>query len=294
MFSSLATRLPNECSKIIKTTGFLRFSAFAAVTGRRESGKMDRWNGRVALVTGASSGIGAALCQTLVQHGLKVVGCSRNVDRIKALAEDDAVKKASGELMAVRCDLRKESDILSTFDEIRRTFGRLDICINNAGLGHDAPLLSGKTSDFKDMLDVNVLGLTICTREAVKLMKEKAVNDGQIIQISSIGGHFLPTEGWVGATFYCGTKFMVRALTEGLRRELKELKSNIKVASISPGLVQTGFFDNYLKDNSSIKPSDLFHFHPLQPKDIADSVLHILSTPQHVEVHDIIVRPYTS
>ncbi|KAF8765104.1 dehydrogenase/reductase SDR family member 11-like [Argiope bruennichi] len=256
---------------------------------------MDRWFGRVALVTGASSGIGATLCRTLVQHGIKVVGCSRNVDKIKAIADEVAVKKAPGELMAIKCDLTKEMDILNVFDEIRRSFGRLDICINNAGLGHDAPLLSGKTSDFKNMLDVNVLGLTICTREAVKLMREKEVNDGQIIHMSSLGGHFLPSPGWVGVNFYCGTKFMVRALTEGLRRELKELKSHIRVASISPGLVQTEFFDNYLKDNDSLKPSDLFkHHQALQTKDIADSVLYVLSTPQYVEVHDILVRPYTA
>ncbi|CAL1260852.1 unnamed protein product [Larinioides sclopetarius] len=294
MLRNLGTNLAKECNKIITTTGFLYSSALSSIAGRRMSEQMERWNGRVALVTGASSGIGAALCQTLVQHGMKVVGCSRNVDRIKALADEDAVKKASGELMAVRCDVTEESDILSTFDEIRRTFGRLDICINNAGIGHDAPLLSGKTADFKNMLDVNVLGLTICTREAVKLMTENAVNDGQIIHISSIGGHYLPTESWVGASFYCGTKFMVRCLTEGLRRELKALKSQIRVSSISPGLVQTGFFDNYLKDSPSIKPSDIFQFNPLQPKDIADSVLYILSTPQQVEVHDIIIRPYSS
>ncbi|CAL1260850.1 unnamed protein product [Larinioides sclopetarius] len=193
----------------------------------------------------------------------------------------------------MRCDLTKESDILSMFDEICRTFGRLDICINNAGIGHDAPLLSGKTADFKDMLDVNILGLTICTREAVKLMREKAVNDGQIIHISSIGGHFLPTQGWLETNFYCATKFMVRALTAGLRKELKELKTQIRIASVSPGLVQTGFFENCLNENSSMKASDISLFQSLQPKDVAESVLYILSTPQHVEVHDIIVSPYS-
>ncbi|GBN07441.1 Dehydrogenase/reductase SDR family member 11 [Araneus ventricosus] len=114
---------------------------------------MERWRGRVALVTGASAGIGAGLCRALVQHGLTVVGCARRVDRIKAISEEDALKDAPGKLVAIKCDLTKESEILSMFDEIRRTLGRLDVCINNAGLGYDASLLTGSASDFRSMLD---------------------------------------------------------------------------------------------------------------------------------------------
>ncbi|GBN36653.1 Dehydrogenase/reductase SDR family member 11 [Araneus ventricosus] len=145
---------------------------------------MDRWNGRVALVTGASAGIGAGLCRALVQHGMTVVGCARSVDRIKAIAEEDALKDAPGKLVAIKCDLTKESEILSMFDEIRRTLGRLDVCINNAGIGYDAPLLTGSISGFRSTLDVNVMAVCICTQQAVKLMQEKGIDDGQIIHIS--------------------------------------------------------------------------------------------------------------
>ncbi|CAL1260834.1 unnamed protein product [Larinioides sclopetarius] len=109
---------------------------------------MERWGGRIALVTGASVGIGAAICRALVQHGIVVVGCARNVDKIKEIAEEDAD-------VFFRCDVTQESEILSMFDQIRRTFGRLDICINNAGLSHDAPLLTGNTEDWRNMLDVS-------------------------------------------------------------------------------------------------------------------------------------------
>ncbi|GFT62975.1 hypothetical protein NPIL_210971, partial [Nephila pilipes] len=114
---------------------------------------MERWNGRVALVTGASVGIGAQLCRVLVKHGMTVVGCARSVEKIKAIAKEDCMKSSPGKLVAIKCDLTNESEILSMFDEIRQTFGRLDVCINNAGLGLDAPLLSGSTAAWRNMLD---------------------------------------------------------------------------------------------------------------------------------------------
>ncbi|GBM32196.1 Dehydrogenase/reductase SDR family member 11 [Araneus ventricosus] len=254
---------------------------------------MERWNGRIALVTGASVGIGAAICRALVQHGMVVVGCARNLDKIKAIAEEDAVKASPGRLVAIKCDVTQESEILSMFDQIRRTFGRLDICVNNAGLSHDAPLLTGNTEDWRNMLDVNVMALCICTQEAVKLMREIGIKDGQIIHISSIGGHRQSALGMPGLHFYSGTKFMVRALTEGLRRELKTLNSHIRIASLSPGMVETEFFGRYLKNDPTRNAADVFKsMKALEAKDIADSVLYILKTPPHVEVHDIILRPY--
>ncbi|GBN99523.1 Dehydrogenase/reductase SDR family member 11 [Araneus ventricosus] len=123
---------------------------------------MERWSGRVALVTGASSGIGAELCRALVRHGMVVVGIARRVDRIQAIAEEDIVKTAPGKLVAAKCDITQESEVLSVFNEIRKTFGHLDVCINNAGPCHNSPLLSGTTAEFKDMSDVsNFLAVSI-------------------------------------------------------------------------------------------------------------------------------------
>ncbi|GFX61430.1 hypothetical protein TNCV_823361 [Trichonephila clavipes] len=146
--------------------------------------EMERWRGRIALVTGASTGIGAALCRELTRRGMQVVGCARNASKIKELAEEEKKRGSPGSIHAIKCDLTQEPEILSMFNEIRQTFGRLDVCINNAGLSHNTTLLSGRTADWKNMIDVNVLALCICTREAVKLMKEANVANGQIIHIS--------------------------------------------------------------------------------------------------------------
>lgn len=253
---------------------------------------MERWSGRIALVTGASAGIGAGICRELVKHGMTVIGCARNVLQIQAISEEDTVKSSTGRLFAMKCDLTNESEIIAMFNDIRQKFGHLDVCINNAGLARDAPLLTGKTSDWKNMLDVNVLALSICTKESVKLMQEKGIKEGHIIHISSTGGHRIPPS-MPSAHFYCGTKFMVRALTEGLRRELKEQDSKIRISSISPGMTETEFVHRMYKEDPGKNTAEFYKaFQCLQPSDVAKAVVYVLGAPPHVEVHDIIVRPY--
>lgn len=249
---------------------------------------MERWNNRVALVTGASAGIGAAICRELVKYGLQIVGCARNVEGIKNILKDDHVKKAPGSIYAIKCDLTKEDEITAMFEEIRNKFGRLDICINNAGLSFDCPLLSGTTGEWRTMLDVNVLALCICTREAIKLMRENNIDDGQIIHISSMSGHRIPA---MDISMYAGTKFMVRALAEGLRRELKVTNSHIRVASISPGLVETEFEYRCYKDDPN-KAKDIYEsIQCMQAEDIAKAAVYVLENNPRVDVNDILLRP---
>uniref|UniRef100_A0A4W5LYP2 Dehydrogenase/reductase SDR family member 11 n=1 Tax=Hucho hucho TaxID=62062 RepID=A0A4W5LYP2_9TELE len=187
---------------------------------------MERWKGRVALVTGASVGIGAAVARALVQHGMKVVGCARNVDKIEKLAAECQSAGYSGTLIPYKCDLSCEEDILSMFSAIKTLHQGVDVCINNAGLAHNEPLLSGKTDSWRNMIDVNVLALSICTREAYQSMKERNVDDGHIININSMGGHRMVPSA--DEHFYCATKYAVTALTEGLRQELREAKTHIR------------------------------------------------------------------
>ncbi len=135
---------------------------------------MLRWSGKVAIVTGASVGIGAALAEKLVGHGVKVVGCGRNLEKLEEFAstlEKDAAQKikAPGCFKPFKCDVSKEDEVLAMFDFVKKEFGELHICVNNAGLGFPTPLLTGKTEDFKKMTDVNVVGLLVVTREAVKV-----------------------------------------------------------------------------------------------------------------------------
>ncbi|XP_067121265.1 dehydrogenase/reductase SDR family member 11-like [Centruroides vittatus] len=246
---------------------------------------MDRWRGRIALVTGASSGIEASLCKELVKNGMRVVGCARNVDAIEKLAEE---LKDLGHLYSIRCDLNNESEILEMFEEIRDRYDRIDVCINNAGLCKISPLINGDTESWRNMLRVNVLALCICTREAIKLMQEKNIRDGQIIHIGSVLGHKVYSSG--GSSFYSGTKYMVRALVEGLRQELRREKSGIRICSVGPGLVDTEFMERMFR-NKEMAETIRGCVATLGADDVTNAVINVLKMPEHVDVNDILVRP---
>ncbi|XP_063613630.1 dehydrogenase/reductase SDR family member 11-like [Penaeus indicus] len=246
---------------------------------------MERWVGRVALVTGASVGIGAAICRSLVGAGMKVVGAARNVEKIQALSNE--LSGMPGSLTAVKCDLTKDSDIMNLFTSIKQQFGGVDVCINNAGLSHSHSLLDGTTEEWREMLDVNVVALCLCTREAVASMKERKVDDGQIIHISSMSGHRVTATP--GVHFYTATKYAVTALLEGLRMELRAANSHIRVAAVSPGMVETEFAPRMQKSEAAREIYKTMEC--LQPEDVASSVVHILSAPPHVQIHDILLRP---
>uniref|UniRef100_A0A3P9BMZ4 Dehydrogenase/reductase SDR family member 11 n=1 Tax=Maylandia zebra TaxID=106582 RepID=A0A3P9BMZ4_9CICH len=168
------------------------------------------------------------------------------------------------------------------FAAIKEQHKGVDVCINNAGLAHPEPLLSGKTSSWKNMMDVNVFGLSICAHEAYQSMKERHVDDGHIININSVGGyHVYPVPD---LHFYMATKFAVTALTEGLRQELRAENTHIRATSLSPGLVDTEFVSR-LHSNEPEKVAAMYsEFKPLEPKDIASAVTYVLSAPPHVQV----------
>nr|CAD7255833.1 unnamed protein product [Timema shepardi] len=236
---------------------------------------MERWSGKVALVTGASSGIGAAIAQELVRHGLKVVGLARRVERVEELAA--GLKSAPGKLYAVKADISKEEDIIAAFDWIKKNLGGVDILVNNAGLGTTEVLSNIGDASWR-VLDVNVKGLCISTREALKSMKERGVNDGHIIHINSVLGHSLPST--MPVSIYHASKYAVTVLTEGLRRELVQLGSKTKITSVSPGLVETEIADAL---GPEIKERIYANNPCLQAKDIADAVIYTLGTPPHVQ-----------
>ena len=191
-----------------------------------------------------------------------------------------------GELMAVRCDLTKEKDILGMFAAVRKSrLEGVDICINNAGLGTVASLKTETTDAWRLMQDVNVLALSICTRETFRSMEQRGVDDGHIIHISSILGHHVArTNG-----FYSATKFAVRALAEGLRKELLNDKSAVKITQISPALVRTEIFNSRGNAHAEEKISSWSGY--LEPSDVSDCIEFVLATPRHVQIEDVIVRP---
>jgi len=244
---------------------------------------MEKWSDRVAFVTGASEGIGAVTAQRLVREGMRVVGCARRLEKLRAvLSEADP----SGErTMAVGLDLREESQILDCFEQIRVRWGGVDVLVNNAGFGHHAPLLSGETELWRDMFEVNVIALCVCTREAVQDMQRRGV-DGHIIHVSSMAAHRVPG----GSGVYSATKFAVRSLTEGLRAELHAAKSPIRVSALSPGFVETGFAAHYSKSEERARQT-YSRYKVLEAQDMAETILYLLSCPPHMQVHDVLIRP---
>ncbi|CAI5693204.1 dehydrogenase/reductase SDR family member 11 [Oreochromis niloticus] len=250
---------------------------------------MDRWRGRVALVTGASVGIGAAIAVELVRLGMKVVGCARDVAKIQKLAAECQSAGHPGVLVPFKCDLTKEEEILAMFAAIKEQHKGVDVCINNAGLSHPEPLLSGKTSGWKNIMDVNVLALSICAREAYQSMKERNVDDGHIININSISGHQVIPAAEIH--FYTASKYAVTALTEGLRQELRAENTHIRATSISPGLVATGFI-SWARSNNRDQVAGMYATRKsLETKDIASAVTYVLSAPPHVQIGELVVEP---
>ena len=244
---------------------------------------MQRWVGRTALVTGASSGIGAAIAKRLLAGGMRVVGCARRQDRVaEILAGADWNAEST---LALGCDVRDEASVQAAFAAVKERFGGVDVLINNAGLGHAAPLAAGQVEEWREMLEVNILGLCLCTREALADMRARGVS-GQIIHIGSMAGQRVPA----GAGLYGATKHAVRALTESLRLELREAGDPIRIGEICPGYVETGFASHYLKSEEQARET-YSRFKVLEADDVAEAVVYMLSCPQHVQVHDILLRP---
>ncbi|WP_045115187.1 SDR family NAD(P)-dependent oxidoreductase [Plesiocystis pacifica] len=254
-----------------------------------------QWRDRVALVTGASSGIGRAIARSLaLELGMRVVLSARRVERLEALAAE--LRDAGAAVFVAPCDLRDEGSILALFAAIADApgFGPVDVLINNAGLGREAPLSSGATEHWREMLEVNVLGLCICTREAVRGMLERERDagpdapaiPGHVIHVASMASHRVPA----GSGVYSATKFAVRSLTEGLRLELRAADSKIRVGAVSPGYVETEFAAVYGHGDEERARATYSRFPVLQPEDVAATVAHMLAAPPRVQIHDVLMR----
>jgi NADP-dependent 3-hydroxy acid dehydrogenase YdfG len=243
----------------------------------------ERWKGKVALVTGATSGIGKAIAEALGAMGMRVAVAGRTRERLVELVQGLEARGAEG--LAAPVDLRSEEDIQGMFRAVHERFGPLDVLINNAGLAYNGTMADAPTADWKEVLDVNVLALSICMREALKDMDGK--QDAAIINISSLSGHRVPPGN--RSTFYAASKHAVRAITEGMRTELVAGKSKVKLGMISPGMVKTEF--QARSKRAADKSGFVATYRVLDPEDIAQAAVFMLSTPRHVQIHDIVIRP---
>ncbi|XP_028128100.2 farnesol dehydrogenase [Diabrotica virgifera virgifera] len=247
---------------------------------------MERWSGQIAVVTGASAGIGAAIAEKLVEHGLKVVGIARRKERIEELA--DKLKDKQGSLHAVKADVMQQEEIIEAFDWINKNVGPISILINNAGVGRRTTIIDGDIEEWKKVLDTNFLGTAIASREAIKSMQANKI-DGHIVNINSTAGHQVPSLPYNNV--YPATKFAVTALSETLRKDLITLGSKIKVTSVSPGCTMTEIFEaNGYTDDEQCR--ELLKVVPsLKSEDVANAVVYVLGTPPGVQVTELTVKP---
>lgn len=231
------------------------------------------------IVTGATSGIGWAIATHLCQKGHHVIALGRRTERLEQLKQQQ--REAKGTIQTFCVDLRDFDPIARVFDQL----SHIDVLINNAGLGHASSLIDGNPNDWRETLDVNVLALAVCTQKAVQNMIAHDVA-GNIIHISSMSAHRVPQ----GSGMYSASKFAVRSLTEGLRKELRERNLPIRVTAISPGFVETEFAEQYHK--SKEKAQEIYgQYQVLHAHDIAHQVEMLIDLPPHVEIHDILMRP---
>lgn len=241
---------------------------------------MERWVGKVAAVTGASAGIGAAIARQLVANGMTVAGLARRTGKIEELAT--SLEGAPGKLHAVECDVTKEESVTAAFSWIESNLGSLDLMINNAGIAKESSVTEGSLEDWRAVYEVNVLGICLSMREASRLMRKKD-EDGLIINIGSLAGERVPAVPGFGV--YPSSKRAVAALSQTLRNELTG--SKIRVTNISPGLVATELMAGY----SAFSEEVIAAMPALRGEDVADAVSYVLSTPSNVLIQDIVLRP---
>jgi len=242
--------------------------------------------GRTALVTGASSGIGTETARALAAAGATLVVSARRRDRLDALAAE--LEKAGAAVLPVTADMRREDDIVRCFADARDRFGGVDVLVNNAGLGRSAPISSAATELWREMLEVNVLGLAIATREAIRDMERRG-RAGHVVNVASMASHRVPGPE---SGMYSATKFAVRALTEGIRQELRAKQSTIRVSLVSPGYVATEFADVFAGRPGALQALQArLAVKMLDAVDVARAIVWVLTQPPHVEVHDVLVRP---
>ncbi len=238
--------------------------------------------GKVALITGASSGIGAATAKALGAAGARVVLAGRRDDRLRGIV--DKITALGGQALAAAADIRKGSEIEGLLRKVTEWGGRLDILVNNAGTSPLARIEDSTVADLQGMLDTNLAAVIYTTRLALPALRRAG---GDIVNIGSVAVKVQNP----GSATYAATKAGVTAFSESLRKEV--IKDKIRVSVIHPGLVLTGIAntiaDKAMRERTIKRVTS--ELTPLSPEDIAEVVVWILTRPPHVAINDILVRP---
>ncbi len=235
--------------------------------------------GKIVAITGASSGIGEAAGRLLAAAGAKVVLGARRADRLEAIAGD--IRKNKGEVEVQTIDVTKREDLARFVRKAQDRFGRLDVLINNAGLMPLSPLDDLRVDEWDRMIDVNIKGVLYGIAAALPVFRKQG--SGHFINISSVAGHRVAPTGAV----YSGTKFAVRAISEGLRQEAGD---KIRVTIISPGAVESELAETI--SNPAVKKRIEDYRKMAIPADaIAAAMAYAIGQPANVDVSEILIRP---
>lgn len=239
---------------------------------------------KVAIVTGASSGIGYATALALSRSGAKVAAGARRMDRLESLQNE--ISKNGEEVFIQKLDVTIKSECDAFADAVLKKWGTIDILINNAGLQPLSFFKNLKVEEWDKMIDVNIRGVFYCTGAVIPTMMNK--NSGHIVNISSMAGRVVYPSGSV----YCATKHAVTAFSEGLRQEFSQ-RSNIRVTCIEPGVVATELMEAITDKALEKYVERTRQMEALQAEDIANAIMFAVEAPRHVNVNEILIRPMT-
>ncbi|MDQ7990484.1 MAG: SDR family oxidoreductase [Candidatus Dactylopiibacterium sp.] len=242
---------------------------------------MSSIEGKVIVITGASSGLGEAAARALAAEGARVVLGARRRERLEALAAD--IRTHGGEARVVTTDVTRPEQVAALVDAATQGFGRIDVMINNAGLMPHSPLERLRLDDWNRMIDVNLRGVLHGIAAALPHMQRQ--HGGHFINVASVAAHKVSKGGAV----YAATKHAVRALSEGLRQEVKPW--NIRCTVISPGAVDTELPASAGEPDVAAALQAFYAAHAIAPDSFARAVLFALSQPDEMDVNEILYRP---
>jgi NADP-dependent 3-hydroxy acid dehydrogenase YdfG len=237
--------------------------------------------GKVVVITGASSGLGEATARALSAQGARVALGARRQDRIQSLA--DELTGRDGKAIAVAMDATAREQVKKLVDAAVQAYGRVDVMINNAGLMPQAPLERLEIDEWDRMIDVNIKGVLYGIAAALPYMKQQKA--GHFINVSSVAGHKVGP----GFAVYAATKHAVRALSEGLRQEVKPY--NIRTTVISPGAVATELPDSVIDPDTAARVREFYAAAAIPADSFARSVVFAISQPDDMDVNEILFRP---
>lgn len=238
---------------------------------------------KIALITGATAGIGEACAKLFASYGYNLIITGRRADRLQQLAAE-LKDQHSVEVCALTMDVRDKSEVEVQLNSLDEHWKAVDVLINNAGLSQGLdPLQNGDTDDWDNMIDTNIKGLLYVTKVVSNWMIAR--KDGHIINLGSIAGK----EVYQNGNVYCATKHAVDALNKAMRIDL--LPHNIRVSAIHPGAVETEFSEVRFKGDTDRAKKVYEGYEPLTAQDIAETVWFMVSRPKHVNINDLVIMP---